>query len=330
MELPVGVTTLHLSRKSLYLLALAVALVGAGGYSYAQQGQAVDDAVTVRATVEDARVERIDAGRGIDYEPAIEYTYRYRGETYTADRVFPGPTIRTYSDRSDARSIVRSYEPGSTVRAYVRPSAPGNAFLIRERTPWPTRAMAVGAVMLGIVVLAGLGERRPGRYELRPAEAVRSPPSRTWLARNGETVRRLSRRLGAVCAVAFVLSMAALFFGVLSLAEGANGPGQPTRAALLGPVGLPLLAAFVCWIGVILALCLYGAWSYTRYRQLRRRLHEPRPPSPFRRPNRLVSILGTDAEDLPEYGRRVRVTGWTFVVAGAMIAVAAWLLHAAA
>lgn len=112
MELPVGLTTLHLSRKSVYLLVLAVALVGAGGYSYVQQGQAVGDAVAVQGTVDNARVERLDAGRGIDYEPEIEYTYEYQGETYTSEQVFPGPTIRTYSDRSNAQSVVRSTSRG--------------------------------------------------------------------------------------------------------------------------------------------------------------------------------------------------------------------------
>ncbi len=77
MKLPVRITTLHLSRKSVYLLVLAAALVGAGGYSYVQQGQAIDNAVTVQATVDSAQVERLDAGRGIDYEPEIEYTYDY-------------------------------------------------------------------------------------------------------------------------------------------------------------------------------------------------------------------------------------------------------------
>jgi len=65
MDLPVGITTLHLSRKSVYLLLLAVALVGFGGYSYAQQTQAVDNAVTVQATVDSAAIERIDSRRSI-------------------------------------------------------------------------------------------------------------------------------------------------------------------------------------------------------------------------------------------------------------------------
>jgi hypothetical protein len=325
MELPVGITTLHLSRKSVLLLVLAVALVGIGGYSYAQQGQAVENAVTVEATVDGARVERLDAGRGVDYEPEIEYTYRYRGETYTSDRVFPGVTIRTYTDRSKAASIVRSYEPGTTVRAYVRPSAPGDAFLIRERTPWPTRALAAGGVLLGIVVLAGLGERRPGRHELRPERAGRSPPSSTWIERNGERVRRLSKRALLVCFVAFWLSMVGLAVAILRLTGDAT---RSVRADLTDPIGLSLLAGATFWVGMTLSLCLYGVWSYGRYRQLRRRLREPVPPSPFRHPSRLVSILGTESDELSEYGRRVRVTGWTFVIAGGLAAIAVRFLYA--
>ena len=326
MELPVGVTTLHLSRKSLYLLVLAVALVGAGGYSYVQQGQAVDDAVTVQATVDSAQVERIETRRGVDYEPEIEYTYEYQGKTYTSEQVFPGPTIRTYSDRSNAESIVRSYEPGTTVRAYVRPSAPSNAFLIRERTPWPTRAVAIGGVLLGLVVLAGLGETRPGRHELRPEREVRSPPSRTWVERNDERLRRLSKWALLVCFVAFWLSMVGLFFGVLSLSEGS---ARPVEADLLGPVGIPLLAAAGFWVGMILSLCLYGVQSFSRYRRLRRRLRETRPPSPFRHPSRLATILGTEGDELPQYGRRVRLTGWAFLIATGMTAVLVQLLYTA-
>ena len=326
MKLPVGLATLHLSRKSVYLLVLAVALVGAGGYGYVQQGQAVDDAVTVQATVDSARVERIDSRRSIDYEPEIEYTYEYQGETYTSEQVFPGPTIRTYSDRSSAESVVRSYEPGTTVRAYVRPSAPSDAFLIRERTPWPTRAVAIGNVLLGIVVLAGLGEKRPGRHELRPEREVRSPPSRTWVERNDERLRRLSKWALLVCFVAFWLSMVGLAFGILSLSEGS---ARPVEADLLGPVGLPLLAAAGFWVGMILSLCLYGVQSFSRYRRLRRRLPEPRPPSPFRHPSRLVTILGTEGDELPQYGRRVRLTGWAFLIAAGMTAVLVQLLYTA-
>ncbi|WP_324666212.1 DUF3592 domain-containing protein [Haloarcula sediminis] len=329
MKLPVGITTLHLSRKSVYLLLLAIALLGFGGYSYVQQGQAVDTAVTVQATVDSADVERIDSRRSIEYEPEIEYTYQYQGETYTSDQVFPGPTVRTYSERSQAQSIVQSYEPGTTVKAYVRPSAPGDAFLIRERTPWPVQASAIGTVLLGLVVLAGLGEQRPGRYELRPVEEVQSPTSQTWIKRRGETLHRLSKRSLAVCFGAFWLSMVGLFFGILNLTGEADSSVQPTQTDILGPVGLPLLAGFGFWVGMVLSLCLYGVWSFTQYRQLRRRLHQPTPPSPFKHPSRLVTILGTDSDELPEYGRRVRTTGWAFVIAAGMTAIIVRLLYGA-
>jgi hypothetical protein len=267
-------------------------------------------------------VERLGGGRGgVDYQPEIEYTYEYRGETYTSEQVFPGPTIRTYSDRSNAQAVVRSHEPGTTVRAYVRPSDPGTAFLIKERTPWPVRAVALGGVFICIVVLAGLGEKRLGRYELRPASEGRSPPSRTWIERNGETIRRLSKRSLLVCFVAFWLSMVGLFVGILGLSAEAKSSTRSVQADLLGPIGLPLLAGAGFWAGMILSLCLYGVWSVSRYRRLRRRLREPTPPSPFTHPSRLVTILGTESDELPEYGRRVRVTGWTFLIATGMTAV---------
>jgi len=79
MKLPVGITTLHLSRKSVSLLVCAAALVAAGGYSYAQQGQAVDDAVTVEATVDSAQLERMDSRRSIDYESEVVAYDRYLG-----------------------------------------------------------------------------------------------------------------------------------------------------------------------------------------------------------------------------------------------------------
>jgi hypothetical protein len=65
---------------------------------------------------------------------------------------------------------------------------------------------------------------------------------------------------------------------------------------------------------MILSLYLYDVQSFSRYRR-HRRLSEPRPPSPFRHPSRLVTILGTESDELPEYSRRVRVTGWTFLLA---------------
>ncbi|MFB6176764.1 MAG: hypothetical protein ABEI99_06400 [Halobaculum sp.] len=123
-------------------------------------------------------------------------------------------------------------------------------------------------------MLAGLGETQPGQYELCPAEAVRSPSSQTWVQRHGETLHQLSKRSLAVCLVAFLFSMAGLFVGILSLSETERS-AQPVQADLVGLVGLPLLAGAAFCVGMILSACLYGVWSFSQYRQLRRRLHSP-------------------------------------------------------
>jgi hypothetical protein len=329
MKVPAGITTLHFSQRSALLLFLGISLLGFGGYDYVQQSQAVNNAVPVQATITDAHVDRMDGGRGIDYEPEIQYTYRYQGETYTSDQVFPSTGVRTYSDRSRAESVVGAYEPGTTAGAYVSPDDPGDAYLIRERTPLPLRAIAVGGFLSAIAVLAGLGPRNPGRQELRPASEVQSAPGETWVDRNAEAVNRLSKRLLAVCFVGFWLSMVALVFALLTTTSGFGGSPQDMQADILGPVGLPMIAGFAFWVGMISALSLYAVWSFTEYRQLRRRLPEPKPPSPFRQPSRLVVILGTDDGELSEYGRRVRLTGWGLMLAAGMTALIAYLLYTA-
>ncbi|MFY4813711.1 DUF3592 domain-containing protein [Haloarcula argentinensis] len=328
MKVPLGITTLHLSRKSALLLLLAVGLLGFGGYDYVQQSRAVNDAVAVQATITDARVDRLDGGRGIDYEPEIHYTYRYQGETYTSEQVFPSTGIRTYSDRSKAESIVESYEPGTT-RAYVSPADPDDAFLIRERTPFPLRAIAVGGVLSVIGVLAGLGAENPGQQELRPASERQPAPRKSWVARHGATIHRLSKQLLGICFAGFWLSMVVLVFGLLNTSSGFGGAPQGIQAELLGPVGLPLIAAFCFWVGMILSLCLYSIWSFTEYQQLRQRLPASKPPSPFRHPSRLVTILGTEDGSLSGYGKRVRLTGWALLIAAGMTTALAYLLYTA-
>lgn len=315
MKVPLGVTTLNLTQRSTLLLLLAVGLIAFGSYDYVQQSRAVTNAVAVQATVTGASVDRLDGGRGIDYEPEIEYTYQYQGDTYTGEQVFPSTGVRTYSERSNAQSVVDSYEPGTTVRAYVTPGDPSDAFLIRERTPWPVRAVAIGGAFLVIAIWAGIGARNPGRQELRPASQVRSPQSPGWLTRRGGTIRRVTKRAAVVCVVAFLLSIVAVALGLLSASTGVGTPSESIQADPFGPIGLPLLAAAASWVGLILSVCLYGAWSLTEYRRLRRRLYEPKPPSPFRHPSRLVTILGTSNDELSDYGTRVRITGWALLVA---------------
>ncbi|MGB9951181.1 DUF3592 domain-containing protein [Haloarcula marismortui] len=329
MKVPLGITTLHLSQRSALLLLLAVGLLGFGGYDYVQQSQAVDNAVPVQATITDSSVDRMDGGRGIDYEPEIRYTYQYQGETYTSEQVFPSTGVRTYSDRSRAESVVDSYEPGTTTRAYVSPADPDGAFLIRERTPFPLRAIAAGGVLAAIGVLSGLGAKNPGQQELRPASESQPAPRESWVVRHGKALHRLSKQLLGACFVGFWLSMVTLVFGLLNTPGEFGGPPQEVQVDLLGPVGLPMIAGVCFWIGMILSLCLYAVWSFTEYHQLRRRLPNPKPPRPFRHPSRLVTILGTEDGGLSEYGQRIRLTGWAVLVAVGMAATLAYILFTA-
>jgi hypothetical protein len=310
MEASVGDTTLRLSARVVALALLALGVAAVGGYDYLRGSQAVTGAVAVQATVTEAGVEAV--GRGDDrYVPAVEYTYRYDGTRYTGDRVFPEPTIPSYRDRATALATVEPYDPGATVRAYVPPSAPGDAFLVKRRPPPPYAAVGLGALGLVVAVLAGLGTPTPGRATPRPAEAVadREP---TWFDRHGESLRRLAVGTVVACFVVFWLALLALVGVVLTT----DAPRSATRG------GLPVVVAALALVGEVVGLCLYAGWSFGAYRRLRRRLPAPRPPSPFRHPARLVTVLGTDHETLSVYGRRVRLTGLAGLAAVALTVLA--------
>jgi hypothetical protein len=123
--------------------------------------------------------------------------------------------------------------------------------------------------------------------------------------------------------------MVALVFSVLSATQGLDGPQPEVQADLFGPVGLSALAALVAYVGTILSVCLYGLWSFGEYRRLRRRLDDPKPPSPFRQPSRLATVLGTDHDELNAYGRQVRLTGFVFGVGLFLTAILVYVVYTA-
>jgi hypothetical protein len=322
MQVPVGETTIHVTRNRILLALAAFAIIGYGGYDYVQQSDAIEEAVAVQATIEDAGVVEYDGGRrsGIDYAPQVEYTYRYRGERYSSDRLTPSVFVLEYDTRSEAESVADRYEPGTTVTAYVTPDDPGDAFLMDRRTGGYLQFLAIGGFVLLLTVLDGLGSQTPGRStELRPADEVHSARSETLFGLGRDTVHRLARRLMPVSVAALLLSMVALVGLLLAVAGGSEGRPVSIQADLLGPFGIVLLVGFVSYVGLVGSVALYGAWSFTEYRHLRERLHEPRPPSPFRHPARLVTIIRTDSEKLTQYGRRVRLTGVAFVIVAFLV-----------
>lgn len=301
-ELPVAVT-----RATVVLLLIGSALVGYGGYDYAQQSAAVDDAVAVEATVIETDIERT-GGRGASYDARVEYTYRYDGTEYASDELFPGSISPTYDSRADAESVIDPYEVNETVTAYVDPASPGEAFLERQTTTGPFLFVGLGCLVVLLTVLDAVGARSPGQgTELRPVGEDEPTRYETLFGIERDRINRLSKRLLGAAVIVFAL---ALIGTVLLLL---NADGSSMRADLADPIGLTLLTGFAAILVSLTAVVLYGVWSFTEYRRLRERIPEPRPPSPFRRPTRLVSIIFTN-DGLDQYGHRVKRTGFAFAL----------------
>jgi len=319
MQFTVRGTPVTLTPLVLLALVVGVGVAGYGGYDYVQQSSAVDDAVAVETTVVDAEISE-SGGRRPTYRVSVEHTYRYQGAQYTSDRVFPGTTSPTFTVRSDAESVVARYEPSATATAYVDPDAPGRAFLERQTTLAPFRFVGFGSLLVLLTTLHAVGPRDPGRNtELRPESEHEPTRHETLLGVHRDAVNRLSKRL-------LVLAPAVLFLSLVAtvlLAAGADS--SSIRATPTEPVGVALVSAGVAGVASIAALALYGLWSFTEFRRLRERIPEPRPPSPFRHPSRLVTVLST-SDGLDSYGRRVKLTGFAFAGAALLAAVFAFLL----
>lgn len=311
---PITVTTLMLIA-----LVLGLGLAGYGGYDYVQQSNAVDSAVAIETTVIDTEISTSE-GRRLSYRVIVEHTYQYRGSEYTSEQVFPGTTSPMYTVRNDAENVIKPYESNETTTAYVSPDAPGRAFLERQTTLAPFRFVGLGGLIVLLTTLHAIGARNPGqRTELRPKSEHEPTRYETLFGIDRDTVNRLSKRL-LVIAPAILIGSLISTGSLVYTAESSS-----IQADLTDPVGFALLTAFVAGLALIVALILYGVWSFTEYRRLRERIPEPRPPSPFRHPSRLVTILYT-RDGLDTYGRRVKLTGFVLTVTGFLAGVFIFIL----
>ncbi len=306
MEFSVRGTPVMFSALMIVALLLGVGALGYGGYDYVQGSSAVENAVAVETTVVDTEIRESGGRRGLIYRVSVEHTYRYEGTEYTSDQVFPGQISPLFTSRRDAETAIESYEPNATVAAYVDPDSPGGAFLERETTLAPFRWMGLGGLVAVVVTLHAIGPRDPGRDT--GLEPEREPTRHeTLFGLERDRVNHLSKRLIVIAPVILGLSLV----GLVALALGADS--SSTQADLTDPAGMVALAATLSALTLIGALLAYGAWSYTEYRRLRERIPDPRPPSPFKHPSRLVTILAT-REGLDEYGGRVKLTGFVLVM----------------
>lgn len=314
MQLTVRETPITLTPLLLAVIVLGLGVAGYGGYDYIQQSDAVDDAVAVETTVIDTDISS-SGSRGRIYRVTVEHTYQYRHTEYTSEQVFPGRISPMYTVRSDAEQVIEPYAPNATATAYVDPDAPGRAFLERQTTLAPFKFVGFGGLLALLATLHAIGARNPGRNtELRPASERKSTRYQTLFGVDRDRVNRLSKRLLLIAPGVLLVSLVAAVVLLLTSESTSIQPG------LTDPGRFALLTAVVATLAFLTGLALYGLWSFTEYRRLRERIPEPRPPSPFRHPSRLVTILYT-REGLDTYGRRVKLTGFAFIVTVFLIGV---------
>ncbi|MFC6942566.1 DUF3592 domain-containing protein [Salinirubellus sp. GCM10025818] len=137
--------------QSLLLLLVAVGLAGYGAVDYVQSTNAVRDSVETEATITEVGVETESStagtGSDIEYEPVVEFTYIYEGETYTGDELFPGSVPTRYDSESAARNAIAEYEPETKTTAYVDPDDPETAFLENRTSNRQLLFIGVGLIL---------------------------------------------------------------------------------------------------------------------------------------------------------------------------------------
>jgi hypothetical protein len=139
-------------RGAVLLLLVGLAITGYGAYDYVQQTEAIRNSVEVDATITEVGVETQSSvggqsGGKVHYEPDVEFTYEYRGETYTGTHVFPADIAPEYDTQSKAESVVDEYEEGTTATAYVDSADQSHAFLKNRASNEPLLAAGIGGVL---------------------------------------------------------------------------------------------------------------------------------------------------------------------------------------
>lgn len=325
MEFTIRGTPIRITRGTVILIVACLALISYGGYDYVQQSEAVDDAVKVEATVEEASVSQSESRGGSNYYVQVEFTYQFQGTDYTGDQLFPGSISESYDTRSDARSAIEPYEAGETVTAYVDPANPSDGFLERQTITGPFEFVALGGFVLLVTALNAVGARKPGsETELHAEQEYASTQYQTLFGVSRDTIHSFSTRLLKVTILILPASMVGV--AVLLLLSGA-GSSDPVhlQVELSDPIGVLLGIALLAAVTLVVSVLLYSIWSFTEYRRLRDRIPEPRPSSPFAHPTRLVTILIGNHE-LDTYGQRVQKTGVAVLVGVFFLGVLAQIL----
>lgn len=313
MDLTIAGRNLSFSRAQVFLLLVALAAIGYGGYDYVHQEAVIDDAVTVNATIKEVGITQ-GGGRHIDYYPRVTYEYQFEGRTYTGEDIYPGSLSTGYDTRSEARAIVEPFAENETVTAYVDPQSPTDAFLKNERNSGPLYLVGFGVVALGILYVKGR-QSSGDSSQSRPTQQTEPDGDLAdW------TVLGVDHDLvGAVCKQLIIVSFVATWLSLVGIAILLLGSDMSTGSALthLAPfnsLGLVFVSAFLSGSALIVSLLTYSGWSYLQAKRIQASLG-------LNRHQGLVGLFFAEAETLNRYERRIRLTEFALVIALFLLAI---------
>jgi hypothetical protein len=140
--------------SNVVIIVVGIGLIFFGYNTYTSQNQALENPVNVSATVTETGIAEDSSRRGgIDYQPQIKYEYRFEGETYTSENMYPGgQKPDEHNIESEARELVEEYSQGSEISILVPPEKPGEAFIQPEKTNDPLIFIAIGILFAGMGV----------------------------------------------------------------------------------------------------------------------------------------------------------------------------------
>jgi len=103
------------SLVALAVLVVGLGIAGVGAYDYVGQSTAVENAVTVEATVTETEVTEVSKRRGgTEYDPDVRFRYTYEGERYVSENLFPATVTPDYGTREEAESVLEGYGTEAT------------------------------------------------------------------------------------------------------------------------------------------------------------------------------------------------------------------------
>ncbi len=237
---------MHLLVMRVLTTLLACLLPAALLLGFGFQGVRTQTHLLQHAEPVDARVDAstLLRSRLLGVKPAVRYTYSYRGQAYTAERVTP---LNHAGGLDWARVIVRDHRPGRGTTAYVNPQKPGRAYLVPTArfTPYVLLMVGIALATLPPAILFRMGrfDRAPQTYQPKPTASHRVQSA-------SQPLTRLT--LGLMLCVLLALLASACCVHYLWVAE----PLPLDPRALLGPAAVLAAAVYAFGLGHKLRLAL--------------------------------------------------------------------------